>query len=99
MLVISSIRDALVSGLGALGMTPAHWSEEHSADKLVLQFRQHHALVSVAIWSSGCCDIISMRAGSTEPLPEHHEFSSVNQAASQIVARLAVLIASPASAT
>src|SRR5258705_226721 len=99
MLAISSIRDALVSSLEALGIAPAHWSEEHNSEKLVLQLRQHHALVSVAVWSTGCCDIISMLPGNAEPQPEHHEFSSVNQAATQIIARLVVLLGSPAGAT
>jgi len=99
MLAISSIRNELVSSLKTLGVTSAHWSEEHNDDKLVLELQQPHALVSVAVWSTGCCDIISMLPGGAEPQPEHHEFSNVDQAASQITARLAVLLGSPADAS
>jgi hypothetical protein len=80
MLVVSRVLELVKSHLAASGVDASNLDCRLNDEKLVIERSSQAGLVSIAVWSTGCCDVYSMETDDHEPRDHHIEFLSEPEA-------------------
>ena len=80
MLVVSRVLELVKSDLAACGVDASKLDFRSNDEKLVIEHSGQAGLISVSIWSTGCCDVYTMETADNEPSDHHIEFSSEPEA-------------------
>ena len=80
MLLVSRVLELVKSELAACGFDASKLECRSNEEKLVIEHSGQAGLISVSIWSTGCCDVYTMETADNEPSDHHIEFSSEPEA-------------------
>ena len=80
MLVVSRVLELVKSHLAASGVDGSNFDCRSNEEKLVIERSSETGMVSIAVWSTGCCDVYSMETDDHEPSDHHIEFLSEPEA-------------------